>query len=54
MKLILLTIIITQISCVSSFWVSMGGSIIGGVVKDKIIEVVKEKEKEKEKKDELE
>ena len=52
MRLILITIIITQISCVSSFWVSMGGSIIGGVVKDKIIEVVKEKEKEK--KDELE
>jgi len=26
----------------------MGGSILGGVVKDKIIEVVKEKEKEKE------
>jgi len=52
MRWLLVTIIITQISCVSSFWVSMGGSIIGGVVKDKIIEVVKEKEKEK--KDELE
>ena len=26
----------------------MGGSILGGVVKDKIVEVVKEKEKEKE------
>ena len=52
MRWLLVTIIITQISCVSSFWVSMGGSIIGGVVKDKIVEVVKEKEKEK--KDELE
>ena len=52
MRWLLVTIIITQISCVSSFWVSVGGSIIGGVVKDKIIEVVKEKEKEK--KDELE
>ena len=52
MRLIFLTIIITQISCVSSFWVSMGGSILGGVVKDQIVEVIKEKEKEK--KDELE
>ena len=52
MKLILLTIIITQISCVSSFWVSMSGSILGGVVKDQIVEVIKEKEKEK--KEELE
>ena len=42
MRLILITIIITQISCVSSFWVSMGGSILGGVVKEK------EKEKENE------
>ena len=52
MRLILLAIIITQISCVSAFWVSVGGSILGGAVKDKIIEVVNEKEKEK--KDELE
>ena len=48
MRLILLTIIITQISCVSSFWVSVGGSILGGVVKDKIVEVVEDNKKEKE------
>ena len=47
MRLILLAIIVTQISCVSSFWVSVGGSILGGAVKDKIIEVVKEKEEKK-------
>ena len=52
MRWLLVTIIITQISCVSSFWVSMGGSILGGVVKDQIVEVIKEKEKEK--KNELE
>ena len=48
MKIIFILLFTTQISCVSSFWVSMGGSILGGVVKDKIVEVVKEKEKEKE------
>ena len=47
MRLVLLAIIITQIGCVS-FWVSMGGSILGGVVKDQIVEVIKEREKEKE------
>lgn len=48
MRLILLTIIITQISCISPFWVSVGGSILGGVVKDKIVEVVEDNKKEKE------
>ena len=47
MRIIFILLFTTQVGCVS-FWVSMGGSILGGVVKDQIVEVIKEKEKEKE------
>jgi hypothetical protein len=46
MRIIFILLFTTQISCASSFWTSMGGSIVGGVIKDQIVEVIKDKEKE--------